>query len=85
MSKLVAVLVLSLGASTSAFAGTSTGGTCPPLIQAFGLCTILGYGGGGNGGGVTAAPEIDPASAMSGVSLLIGGLAVLRGRRKKQQ
>jgi hypothetical protein len=29
------------------------------------------------------APEIDPASAMAGLSLLAGGLAVLRGRRSK--
>lgn len=28
------------------------------------------------------APEIDPASATSGFTLLLGGLAVLRGRRK---
>jgi len=27
-----------------------------------------------------AAPEMDPASAMSGLTLLIGGLVVLRGR-----
>jgi hypothetical protein len=30
----------------------------------------------------TPAPEIDPASAASGLTLLLGGLAVLRGRRK---
>jgi hypothetical protein len=28
------------------------------------------------------APEIDPASAASGLTLLFGGLAVMRGRRK---
>jgi Protein of unknown function (DUF642) len=28
------------------------------------------------------APEIDPASAASGLTLMLGGLAVLRGRRK---
>jgi hypothetical protein len=28
------------------------------------------------------APEIDPASAMTGLTMLAGGLAVLRGRRK---
>lgn len=76
MSKqLVAILVLSLGTSTASFAGTST---CLPILQLLGLCSNPGHG-------VTQAPEIDPASAMSGVSLLIGGLAVLRGRRKKQQ
>jgi LPXTG-motif cell wall-anchored protein len=29
------------------------------------------------------APEIDPASAMAGLTMLAGGLAVLRGRRRK--
>jgi hypothetical protein len=29
------------------------------------------------------APEIDPASAMAGLTLLAGSLAVLRGRRRK--
>jgi len=29
------------------------------------------------------APEIDPASALSGLTLLAGALAVLRGRRSK--
>jgi hypothetical protein len=29
----------------------------------------------------TAAPEIDPASALSALTLLLGSLAVLRGRR----
>ena len=28
------------------------------------------------------APEIDPAGAMAGLTLLAGGLAVLRGRRR---
>jgi hypothetical protein len=30
-----------------------------------------------------SAPEIDPASALSGLTMLVGGLAVVRGRRKK--
>lgn len=29
------------------------------------------------------APEIDPASAIAGLTMLAGGLAVLRGRRRK--
>lgn len=33
---------------------------------------------------VVKAPEIDPASAMAGLTLLAGGLAVLRGRRAKK-
>jgi predicted membrane protein len=31
---------------------------------------------------VAKAPEIDPASATSGLTLLLGGLAVLRGRKR---
>ena len=30
---------------------------------------------------VMPAPEIDPASAVSGLTLLLGGIAVLRGRK----
>jgi hypothetical protein len=30
-----------------------------------------------------AAPEIDPASMLTGLTLALGGLAVLRGRRLK--
>ena len=32
-------------------------------------------------GSITAAPEIDPASAASGLTLLLGSLMVRRGRR----
>jgi hypothetical protein len=32
---------------------------------------------------VVAAPEIDTASAVAGLTLMFGGLAVLRGRRSK--
>lgn len=32
--------------------------------------------------GTVSAPEIDPASALSGLTLLVGGIAVMRGRRK---
>jgi hypothetical protein len=38
---------------------------------------------GGESPGPVGAPEIDPASAMSGLTLLLGSLAVLRGRRVK--
>ena len=29
------------------------------------------------------APEIDPSSAIAGLTLMMGGLAILRGRRSK--
>jgi hypothetical protein len=32
---------------------------------------------------VVAAPEIDTASAFAGLTLMFGGVAVLRGRRSK--
>jgi len=34
--------------------------------------------------GSVAAPEIDPASGVAGVMLMLGTLAVLRGRRATQ-
>ncbi len=37
---------------------------------------------GGDNGRHFAAPEIDPASAASGLTLLVAGLIVLRGRKK---
>lgn len=57
------------------------------FIIAFGMAgtahalTILHHHGGNPG--ATPAPEIDPAAAMAALTLLGGGLAVLRGRRKK--
>ena len=33
---------------------------------------------------VVNAPEIDPSSALAGLTLMAGGLAVLRGRRTKK-
>jgi hypothetical protein len=36
----------------------------------------------GNGVAPASAPEMDPSSAASALALLLGGLAVLRGRHK---
>lgn len=36
-----------------------------------------------HGSSPTSAPEIDPGSAMAALTMLMGGLAVLRGRRSK--
>lgn len=81
----IGLLTLTATVSTAAFAGT---GSAPPAgegIQGI-LCYILPFlcapkHGSGPGGGVTAAPEIDPASAAAALTLLAGGLAALRGRR----
>jgi hypothetical protein len=42
-------------------------------------------GGGSSGGGGFVAPEIDPTSTVSALTLLFGGLAVMRGRRSPKQ
>ncbi len=39
-------------------------------------------GGAIGGGGSTSAPEMDPSYAIAGLTLLLGGLAVLRGGRR---
>jgi hypothetical protein len=38
---------------------------------------------GGGGSTVRTAPELDPGSLMSGFTLLVGGLTVLRAGRRK--
>jgi hypothetical protein len=43
-----------------------------------------GSGGSGGSGGAVSAPEIDPASVASGLTLLLGSLLVLRGRLRVQ-
>ena len=75
MSKLFAILVLSVGCVSSVYADSSS---CLLILQLLGLCTPGHHG-------PTAAPEIDPASAMSALALLAGGLAVLRGRSLKKK
>ncbi len=44
------------------------------------VAEVVGCGTNGSGGTVTA-PEIDPAATISAVTLLLGGLLVLRGRK----
>ncbi len=43
-----------------------------------------GHDHGGGGGSVNQAPELDSASALSGLTLALGGIAVLRGRRSSK-
>jgi len=77
MSKLLAALLLS-------FSGLTV------TIVHFAPPTFWGWpSGGGNGGGNWGdhhflAPEIDPTSAITALTLLVGGLAVIRGRITKQ-
>ena len=67
MTKLILALILSLSGvvSVAYFAPPSS------------------WGGGGNGGGRwghMTAPEIDPSSAITALTLLLGGVTVLRSR-----
>ena len=81
MSKLVAALIISFGSITAAHAEPS----CWPLFQWLGgVCSNPGHGH-DHGGKPVKAPEVDPASAMGGLTLLVGGLAVLRGRSVKKK
>ena len=76
-TKLFAILILSVGCVSSVYADSAS--IClPPILQWLIPCTPGHHG-------PTPAPEIDPASAMSALALLAGGLAVLRGRRLKKK
>ena len=70
MSKKLAVVILAFGAVATAQAGSRLSHfleSSPPSHD--------------SSGGPAAAPEIDPASAMSAFTLLAGGLVMIRGRR----
>ncbi len=75
MSKLVAVVVLSLCAGTAAYANNWAASAHVGQANLHARMATSD---------MTAAPEIDPAGAMAGLTLLAGGLAVLRGRRSKK-
>ena len=71
----IGVLALSLGTASGAFAAQWTAGAhIGAQVAARSFAAT----------GPAAAPEIDPASALSGLTLLLGGLAVVRGRRLKK-
>jgi hypothetical protein len=51
------------------------------IIDVGGVQSVIDY----NIKSITAAPEMDPASIASALTLLFGGLAVLRGRRPESR
>lgn len=63
-------------------AGDQTSGGIEVVIN--GIQSALDYNVTSLKVGPTRAPEISPASAASSLTLLLGGLAVLRGRRPKK-
>jgi hypothetical protein len=83
MLKSLAIGLLSLTAtvSTAAFAGTPAAPNNGLGILCYILPFLCAAPPQGGGGGVTSAPEIDPESAAAALTLLAGGLAVMRARR----
>ena len=73
-AQVIGILALSAGMASTAFAGHWTGSAH------YGIFTQPNA----TGQSVVAAPEIDPAGALSGLTLLLGGLAVVRGSRTKK-
>ncbi len=77
---LIGTAVLSLAAVTAAHANvSSTGVMYHPSSAIFNVLNTQPPT-----TNVVAAPEIDPATAFSGFTLLAGALAVVRGRRAKK-
>jgi hypothetical protein len=78
LAKVIGILALSVGLGSAAFAWT-------PIAHSG---HWIGHDFSGTGGGSTmttaSAPEIDPAGALSALTLLLGGLAVVRGSRSKK-
>ncbi|HEX4025812.1 MAG TPA: hypothetical protein VHX52_14080 [Steroidobacteraceae bacterium] len=72
VSKVIGILALSLCFGTAAYAGSWNSVNPPSMRGSADIPTL------------TSAPEIDPSSAFAGLTLLLGGLAVVRGRRVKK-
>lgn len=88
MTKKIGLGILLALMASAASAGTNSRCTAPQSFVDYVLSLFTGVAhcpgtGGNGGGGVTTvkAPEIDPSSAMAGLTLMGAGLIVLRGRR----
>jgi fatty acid desaturase len=80
LTKVIGILALSIGLGSAAFGATWTAS-----VHSGHWWHHHNFGNGGDPPGVTAsAPEIDPAGALSALTLLLGGLAVVRGSRSKK-
>ena len=83
MVRKIALGILLMAVAGAASANASTGGVSCKTEYLFGVipyevCTVVK-----KNPRPVAAPEINAASAVAGLTLMIGGLAVLRGRRSK--
>ncbi|HEX3945971.1 MAG TPA: hypothetical protein VHW69_18000 [Rhizomicrobium sp.] len=79
--KLALAIILTTAAGVASATSTSSGVTCTTHyflgFIPYEVCTANPKP------TPVAAPEIDAASAVAGLTLMLGGLAVLRGRRSK--
>ena len=73
-AKVIGILALSAGMASTAVAGHWS------ASARYGIFTQPSV----NAQSIVSAPEIDPAGALSGLTLLLGGLAVVRGSRSKK-
>jgi hypothetical protein len=72
-ANVMGILALSAGMASTAFGGQW-------FVEARHGIQVNGA----NPPNVVSAPEIDPAGALSGLTVLLGGLAVLRASRTKK-
>jgi hypothetical protein len=79
----VAVLLLAAASVASASGGQNIQNFCAAEGQVDGIIDKLDPKAGLKPVGI-CAPEMDPGSAMAGLTLLLGGVAVIRGRRSKK-
>jgi len=81
--KLIGIVILSLGAATAAQAYDSHGGQAK-FAPKHSFLWFYGVNHKDPKKPPMVAPEIDPATALSGFTMLAGGLAVIRGRRARK-
>jgi hypothetical protein len=74
---------IGLAVLLAALSGVASAGESCRSIQILWITIPICTPTGGKGSDPVAAPEIDPASMLTGLTLALGGLAVLRGRRLK--
>ena len=73
LAKVIGILALSVGLGSAAFGAQWSAVHRTGIAERYTQAVST-----------AAAPEIDPAGALSGLTLLLGGLAVVRGSRAKK-
>jgi len=74
-------LYATISNTSDSFIQQSFGYSCMPQPGQPNPCPAISAGSSNVGGWTTAVPEIAPSLAISGLVMLLGGVAVLRGRR----